>query len=33
VRCIETDGTPQIESIADVRPDGATGIHGVSERV
>jgi DMSO/TMAO reductase YedYZ molybdopterin-dependent catalytic subunit len=33
VRCVETDGTPQIESIADVRPDGATGIHGVSERV
>lgn len=33
VRCIETDGTPQIEQIADVRPDGATGIHGVRERV
>lgn len=33
VRCIETDGTPQIEAIADVRPDGATGIHGVRERV
>lgn len=32
VRCIEADGTPQIESRADVRPDGATGLHGVTEQ-
>lgn len=27
VRCIEQDGTPQVETVASVRPDGATGIH------
>lgn len=27
VRCVEGDGTPQIESVRGVRPDGATGIH------
>lgn len=30
VRCVETDGTPQIETVAPVRPDGATGIHSQS---
>ncbi len=33
VRCIETDGTPQIEDVEDVRPDGATGLHMVQETV
>ncbi len=33
VRCIESDGAPQIESVAGVRPSGATGIHSVSETV
>ena len=33
VRCIETDGTPQIESVADVRPDGATGLHRIQETI
>ncbi|MCA9905128.1 MAG: molybdopterin-binding oxidoreductase, partial [Anaerolineae bacterium] len=33
VRCIETDGTAQIESRAGVRPSGATGIHSVSETI
>lgn len=27
VRCVEGDGTPQIERQQDVRPDGATGYH------
>lgn len=27
VRCYEGDGTPQIERVEGVRPDGATGIH------
>lgn len=31
VRCVEADGTPQIEDTAGVRPSGATGIHTVSE--
>ncbi|MBE2271283.1 MAG: molybdopterin-dependent oxidoreductase [Anaerolinea sp.] len=31
VRCIETDGTMQIESNEPTRPSGATGIHSVSE--
>ncbi|MCC6616958.1 MAG: molybdopterin-dependent oxidoreductase [Anaerolineae bacterium] len=31
VRCVETDGTPQIEDRAGVRPSGATGIHQVRE--
>jgi DMSO/TMAO reductase YedYZ molybdopterin-dependent catalytic subunit len=30
VRCVEADGTPQIESSRGVRPDGATGIHSVN---
>ncbi len=29
VRCVEGDGTPQIERVADVAPSGATGIHAV----
>lgn len=33
VRCIESDGTPQIETVAGVRPSGATGIHSVSKTV
>ncbi|MBC6935825.1 MAG: molybdopterin-binding oxidoreductase [Chloroflexi bacterium] len=33
VRCIESDGTPQIEMVAGVRPSGATGIHSVSKTV
>jgi DMSO/TMAO reductase YedYZ molybdopterin-dependent catalytic subunit len=33
VRCIEADGTPQIETIAPVRPDGATGIHSLDARL
>jgi len=33
VRCIEADGTPQIESVADVRPDGATGLHRIQETI
>jgi hypothetical protein len=31
VRCIEADGTPQIETPAGVRPDGATGLHSARE--
>jgi len=31
VRSIETDGTPQIETVEGVRPSGATGIHSISE--
>ncbi len=31
VRCIESDSTPQIETVDGVRPSGATGIHSVSE--
>ncbi|MBN8635691.1 MAG: molybdopterin-dependent oxidoreductase [Anaerolineae bacterium] len=31
VRCVEADGTPQIETVEGVRPSGATGIHSVSE--
>ncbi|MEZ4518217.1 MAG: molybdopterin-dependent oxidoreductase [Chloroflexota bacterium] len=30
VRCAEGDGTPQIETRADARPSGATGIHSVT---
>lgn len=33
VRMFEADGTPQIEDPAGVRPDGATGIHRISQRV
>jgi DMSO/TMAO reductase YedYZ molybdopterin-dependent catalytic subunit len=33
VRCIESDGTSQIETVAGVRPSGATGIHSVSRIV
>jgi DMSO/TMAO reductase YedYZ molybdopterin-dependent catalytic subunit len=33
VRCTESDGTPQIETVAGVRPSGATGIHSVSKTV
>jgi DMSO/TMAO reductase YedYZ molybdopterin-dependent catalytic subunit len=29
VRCFEADGTAQIDSVAGVRPSGATGIHAV----
>ncbi|NDJ53625.1 MAG: molybdopterin-dependent oxidoreductase [Chloroflexi bacterium] len=31
VRCVEGDGTPQIEAVASPRPSGATGIHRVTE--
>jgi DMSO/TMAO reductase YedYZ molybdopterin-dependent catalytic subunit len=31
VRCVEGDGSPQIEADAGVRPMGATGIHSVRE--
>ncbi len=30
VRCVEGDGTPQIEERASTKPSGATGIHSVS---
>ena len=33
VRCVEADGTPQIEEENPTRPDGATGIHTKSERL
>ena len=33
VRCVEADGTPQIEEVNPNRPDGATGIHTKSERI
>lgn len=33
VRCVEGDGTAQIESDAGSRPSGATGIHAVTESV
>ena len=33
VRCVEADGTPQIEAVNPTRPDGATGIHTKSERL
>ncbi len=29
VRCVDGTGTPQTESVQDVRPDGATGIHSM----
>ncbi len=31
VRTVDGEGTPQIETIRDTRPSGATGIHSVSE--
>jgi hypothetical protein len=31
VRCVEADGTPQIEENTPPRPSGATGIHSKSE--
>lgn len=33
VRCVEGDGTPQIEEMTPARPDGATGIHSVNANV
>ncbi len=33
VRCVEADGTPQIEQDVPPRPDGASGIHSKSELV
>lgn len=33
VRCVEGDGTPQIESRAGVAPSGATGIHSVTTTI
>ena len=33
VRCVEADGTPQIEEEGQPRPDGATGLHTKSERL
>jgi DMSO/TMAO reductase YedYZ molybdopterin-dependent catalytic subunit len=33
VRCFEGDGTPQIDTNADVRPSGATGINAVHAKV
>ena len=33
VRCVEADGTPQIENFGQPRPDGASGIHSKSESV
>ena len=33
VRCVEADGTPQIEEDGPPRPDGATGIHTKSARL
>ena len=33
VRCVEADGTPQIEEDGPPRPDGASGIHTKSEIV
>ena len=33
VRCVEADGTPQIEEDGPPRPDGATGIHAKSARL
>ena len=33
VRCVEADGTPQIEQDGPPRPDGASGIHTKSETV
>jgi DMSO/TMAO reductase YedYZ molybdopterin-dependent catalytic subunit len=33
VRAIETDDTPQIEEVAGVRPDGATGLHDSTARL
>lgn len=33
VRCLEADGTPQIDTDAGSRPSGATGIHAVTESV
>ncbi len=33
VRCIEGDGTPQIEAVEGARPSGATGIHAKSGNV
>lgn len=31
VRCLDGEGTPQIETVASSRPSGATGIHSVKE--
>jgi len=31
VRCIEPDGTPQLERVAPPHPSGATGLHSVTE--
>lgn len=33
VRCVDGEGQPQIEAVAGVRPDGATGIHRQGARV
>ena len=33
VRCVEADGTPQIEERNPTRPDGATGFHTKAERL
>ena len=33
VRCVEADGTPQIEEVNPPRPSGATGIHSKSATV
>jgi hypothetical protein len=33
VRCFDGDGTPQEMSASSVRPDGATGLHSVSDSV
>ncbi len=33
VRCVEADGTPQIEEENPTRPDGATGLHNKAENI
>jgi hypothetical protein len=33
VRCVDGEGNAQIETVADVRPSGATGLHSVSQTV
>lgn len=33
VRCVDGDGTPQIETVRGVRPDGATGIHTANKNL
>lgn len=33
VRCVETDGTPQVETVEGVRPSGATGVHSLTENL